>query len=64
MSFIEAAASTFVGFCVSWALTFFVLPIWGFEPTAHDAAGITAVYTIASFLRSWAVRAAFRRIWK
>lgn len=58
----EAATSTAVGFAVSWALTFWALPLWGFAPQVGQAVGITAIYTVASFLRSWAVRKAFRRI--
>ncbi len=61
MSALEAAISTAIGFAVSWALTFYVLPLWGFEPSTGQALGITAVYTAASFLRGWAVRAVFRR---
>ena len=62
MSALEAFTSTAIGFAVSWALTFYVLPIWGFEPSTGEALGITAVYTAASFLRAWAVRAAFRKV--
>lgn len=58
---IEAATTTAIGFCVSWLLTWAVLPIWGFAPSPGASLQITAVYTAASFLRSWAVRAAFRR---
>jgi hypothetical protein len=61
MSAFEAAISTAVGFAVSWALTFWVLPVWGFEPSVGQAVEITVIYTLASFLRGWAVRAAFRR---
>lgn len=63
MSALESAISTAIGFCVSWALTFWALPLWGFAPHAGQAIGITALYTAASFLRGWAVRAAFRRWW-
>lgn len=62
MSAIESATSTAIGFAVSWALTFWVLPLWGFAPSHGQALGITAVYTLASFLRGWGVRAAFRRM--
>lgn len=61
MDVLEAFTSTAAGFAVSWVLTFWVLPLWGFAPSAGQALQITAVYTVASFLRSWAVRAAFRR---
>lgn len=61
MSAIESAVSTAIGFAVSWVLTFAVLPLWGFEPSVGASLQITLVYTLASFLRGWGVRAAFRR---
>lgn len=58
----EAITSTAVGFAVSMALTFWALPLWGFEPSPFDAMGITALYTGASIVRGYVVRRAFRRI--
>lgn len=59
MSAIEAIAGTAVGFGVSLALTFTVLPSFGYAVTAPDAWGITAIYTGASIVRSYAVRRLF-----
>ena len=59
MSALEAVTSTAVGFAVSLALTFTVLPAFGYAVTAPHAWGITAIYTAASILRSYAVRRAF-----
>ena len=59
MSALEAVTSTAVGFAVSLALTFTVLPAFGYAVTASHAWGITAIYTAASILRSYAVRRAF-----
>lgn len=59
MSAVEAATSTAAGFLVSLALTFTVLPAFGYNVTAPDALGITAIYTAASIARSYAVRRAF-----
>ncbi len=61
MSAVEAAVSTAAGFLVSLALTYWVLPIWGFVPTVGASMQITAVYTLASFLRGWAIREIFGR---
>jgi len=58
---IETTISTALGFAVSWSLTFWVLPLWGFAPSHGQALSITAVYTVASFIRGYAVRAFFRR---
>jgi len=59
VSLIEATASTAIGFAVSLALTFTVLPAFGYAVTAPDAWGITAIYTTASVVRSYAVRRLF-----
>jgi hypothetical protein len=59
VSLIEAAANTALGFVVSLALTFTVLPAFGYAVTAPDAWGITAIYTAASVVRSYAVRRLF-----
>ncbi len=57
MSALEALANSTIGLLVSWALTWLWL---GFAPT--QAAGITAVFFMASFTRAWAIREAFRRL--
>lgn len=59
LSAIEAVTSTVVGFGVSLALTFTVLPSFGYAVTAPDAWGITAIYTASSVVRGYAVRRAF-----
>lgn len=56
----EAIAGTATGLLVSWCLTMWALPAWGYAPSPAAAGGITAMYTAASFARQWAVRAAFR----
>lgn len=62
MTALETFISTAIGFAVSWALTFWVLPLWGFAPSHGQALGITLVYTVASFIRGYAVRAFFQRV--
>jgi len=59
LSALETIVSTAVGFAVSLALTFTVLPLFGYAVTAPHAWGITAIYTAASLLRGYAVRRAF-----
>ena len=59
LSAMEAVTSTAVGFFVSLALTFTVLPAFGYAVTAPDAWGITAIYTVASVMRAYAVRRFF-----
>ena len=59
LSALEATVSTATGFLVSLALTFTVLPAFGYAVTAPDAWGITAIYTVASVMRAYAVRRFF-----
>jgi hypothetical protein len=59
LSALEAVTSTLVGFAVSLALTFTVLPAFGYVVTAPDAWSITMIYTAASIARSYAVRRVF-----
>ena len=59
LSALETVTSTAVGFFVSLALTFTVLPAFGYTVTAGHAWGITLIYTAASLLRGYAVRRAF-----
>lgn len=61
LSAVEAITGTAVGFLVSLALTFTVLPAFGYAVTAPDAWGITMIYTAASIARSYAIRRAFNR---
>lgn len=59
MSAVETVVSTAAGFLVSLALTFTVLPAFGYSVTAGHAWGITAIYTAASLLRGYIVRRVF-----
>lgn len=59
LSAVEAITSTAIGFGVSLALTYTVLPAFGYPVTAPDAWGITAIYTAASVLRGYLVRRLF-----
>lgn len=60
-SAIEALCNAVVGLFVSWAVTFYALPLWGLTPSASASAGITAMYFAISFARSWVIREAFRK---
>lgn len=59
ISALEAIVSTAAGFIISLALTFTVLPAFGYAVTAPHAWGITAIYTASSILRGYIVRRAF-----
>ena len=57
----ESFANLGVGIAVSWLITFWVLPWWGLEPSVGQAVEITLLYTVASVVRSYALRRAFTR---
>lgn len=59
LSAIEAIFSATSGFLVSLALTFTVLPAFGYGVTTSHAWGITAIYTAVSIVRSYIVRRLF-----
>jgi hypothetical protein len=61
-SLFEAAANLTVGIIVSWLLTFFVLPFFGYAPSVGQASAITMIFTIASIIRSYALRRVFNRL--
>lgn len=61
LSAVEALCNAVVGLLVSWAITYYALPLWGLTPSASASLGITACYFVVSFVRGWAIREAFRR---
>lgn len=59
MSLAEASANIAAGYLIAVATTAIVLPIFGYEVTPTDAAGISAVFTAVSLARSYAIRRLF-----
>jgi hypothetical protein len=59
MSLLETTLNIGSGMVVAWFLTFFVLPLWGYAYAAHEALEITILYTVVSWLRSYAWRRLF-----
>jgi len=57
---IEALTNAAVGLCVSWAATYWLLPMWGLTPSLTQSAGITAMFFATSFARSLVLRRIFR----
>lgn len=55
-SLIEAVINVAIGFFISLALTAVVLPAYGHEVTFVQNLQITAIFTVASIARSYAVR--------
>ena len=60
-SLIESLANAIIGLVISWAITFYALPMWGLTPSAGASAGITGMYFGVSFARAFVLREAFRK---
>jgi len=58
-SFLESVISTAIGFFVSMLILEFVNRLWGLDLDLSDNVMITAIFTIASVLRSYLVRRGF-----
>lgn len=61
-SMAESAVSVAIGFVVSMVITALVFPLYGMPITTSHNVQITAIFTVASLLRSYVVRRAFNRI--
>ncbi|SDH23589.1 DUF7220 family protein [Propionivibrio dicarboxylicus] len=62
MSLTEAIVGTAIGFVVSVLIGLLVYPLFGHAFTLTENIGITAVYTIASVVRSYLVRRGFNSL--
>lgn len=62
-SFLEAWASTAIGFIISWITTILVMPLFGMpNVTAGKSFIITSIFTVASILRGYFVRRWFNQM--
>lgn len=61
-SMIETFLNTASGFAISWLLTTWVLPLYGFAVTAGQGFQITCIFTVISVLRSYLWRRTFNLI--
>lgn len=55
-SLIEAVINVAIGFVVSVVITAIVMPAYGHQVTFSENLQITAIFTVASIARSYAVR--------
>ena len=62
MSIAEVGANYGVGLILSMLITYYVLPIWGFEQSVSAAVLATAIFTLASLARMYVIRRAFNWI--
>lgn len=62
MSMAEVGTNYAIGISVSWLLSWYVLPYWGFEQSVGSATAVTAIYTVTSIIRAYAIRRTFNWI--
>lgn len=60
-SLVEAVANIAVGFVVSLGITAVVMPAFGNQVTLSENFAITAIFTVASLVRAYALRRLFNR---
>jgi hypothetical protein len=60
-SALEAGTNLVVGFAISVGITAVVMPAFGHHVTLGENLAITGIFTVASLLRSYALRRAFNR---
>lgn len=58
-SFVEAKVNMLVGMLVSYILGLIVYPIFGFNVTHTQNLTITVIFTLASLIRTYAIRRIF-----
>ncbi len=61
-SLAETLAGIVIGFAVSVAITAVVMPAYGHAVSLGDNIQITAIFTVASIVRSYCLRRAFNAI--
>lgn len=59
MSVVETAASTAIGFGISYIVSLTVLPLFGFPVTHGENFAIVCIFTVASLARGYFVRRLF-----
>jgi hypothetical protein len=58
-SAIESVCNVGSGFAIAWALTMYVLPLWGYTYTPKQSIEITLLYTSISLVRGYCWRRFF-----
>lgn len=58
-SVIESIASTAIGYAVALIANLSVLPLFGYQPTLHEASWIAGIFTAISLVRGYFVRRLF-----
>ena len=64
MSAIETAASTAIGFGISYLVSLIVLPLFGFPVTHGENFAIVCIFTVASLARGYFVRRLFNALYR
>ncbi len=61
-SLVEATVNVACGLGVSWAATWLVFPLFGYEPTVMATLWISMIFTGISLIRSYLLRRLFNRL--
>jgi len=58
----ETISSTFIGFSISTAANYFLLPLWGYSPSISASIEIGILFTAISLFRGYVIRRFFNYI--
>lgn len=61
-SFIEASTNVGIGYAVSVAANFIILPAFGYDVTVRDSLAIGFAFTAVSLVRSYVLRRIFTKL--
>lgn len=61
-SALETVTSTFIGFCLSYWLNYFLLPVFGFPVTHSQNFWLVTIFTLVSLIRGYFLRRLFNRL--
>lgn len=62
MSAFEASANVAIGYLVSVAANFLILPLFGYDVSVADSFAIGLAFTAVSLVRSYVLRRIFNRM--
>jgi hypothetical protein len=63
-SLLEITLNIGTGMIISWIVTIYLLPFWGYAPSPQAALEITVLYTVISVIRSYVWRRVFNHFIK
>ena len=61
-SHLEVMTNQISGIVIGWLIVYFIFPLMGAETTATHATASTAMFFVASYIRSYTIRRLFNKV--